>query len=92
MNHENIILWRNILLRSFVIGLLIGLLLFGATIAFWHVAVGWVVFFFQVDQRALGRILLQFFTNVRLVIIFFFLVPALALHWTARTMGKRASQ
>ena len=87
MNHENIILWRNILLRSFVIGLLSGLLLLGATVAFWREAVGWVTYLFQVDQRALGRIMLQFFTNVRLVVIFLFLVPALALHWTAKRMS-----
>ena len=90
MNHGNIILWRNILLRSFVIGVLVAIVLFVATVAFWHEAVGWVAYLFQVDQRALGRIMLQFFTNVRLVVVFLFLVPALALHWTARRMRKPA--
>jgi hypothetical protein len=90
MNHENIILWRNILLRSFVIGLLFGLLLLGATVAFWREAAGWVAYLFQVDQRALGRIMLQFFTNVRLVVVFLFIVPGLALHWTAKRMGQPA--
>jgi hypothetical protein len=91
MNHENIILWRNILLRSFVIGLLFAIVLFLLTIAFWREATAWVAYLFQVDQRALGRIVLQFFTNVRLIVVFLFLVPALALHWTARKLGKPAA-
>ena len=90
MNRENIILWRNILLRSFVIGVLLALLLLVATIAFWNSAAAWVAYLFNVDQRALGRIVLQFFINVRLIIVFLFLVPALALHWTAKKTGNPA--
>jgi hypothetical protein len=84
MNHENIILWRNILLRCTVLGILVALILLAATLAFWNTAAGWVAYLFHVDGRALGRIVLQFFLNVRLVILFLFLVPALAFHWTAK--------
>ena len=85
MNRENIILWRNILL-----GVLVALLFFVATIAFWNSATAWVAYLFNVDQRALGRIVLQFFINVRLIIVFLFLVPALALHWTAKKTANPA--
>src|SRR6266568_3466146 len=35
-------------------------------------------------QRILGDTLLLFFIQLRVVLVFFFLVPALALHWMAR--------
>ncbi len=82
MNRELIILWRNILLRSFVVSLGLAILLLLPTMLLWHTASGWVQYLFGVDQRALGRIVLQFFLNVRIVLLFFFLAPALALHWT----------
>jgi hypothetical protein len=87
MNRELIILCRNVLLRSFVVGIVLAILLFLATIPLWNTAAGWVQYFFQLDQRALGRIVLQFFLNVRIVLLFFFLAPALALHWTQAKMG-----
>ena len=84
MEHEKIIFLRNLFLRMFVVGIVIALLLFGATLAFWNVAVGWAMHLFGVDEKTLGRIVLTFFTNVRIVVLFFFLVPAIALHWTAK--------
>lgn len=84
MEREKIIFWRDLFLRMFVVGLVIALLLFGATIAFWTIAAGWVMHLFGVDEKALGRIVLIFFTNVRIVVLFFFLVPAIALHWMAK--------
>ena len=84
MEHEKIIFLRNLFLRMFVVGIVIALLLFGATLAFWNVAVGWVMHLFSVDEKTLGSIVLTFFTNVRIVVLFFFLVPAIALHWAAK--------
>lgn len=84
MEREKIIFFRNLFLRMFVIGLVLALLLLGATLAFWNMAAGWVMHIFAVDEKALGRIVLIFFTNVRIVVLFFFLVPALALHWAAK--------
>jgi len=84
MEHEKIIFLRNLFLRMFVVGIVIALLLLGATLAFWKVAAGWAMHLFGVDEKTLGRIVLTFFTNVRIVVLFFFLVPAIALHWMAR--------
>jgi len=36
-----------------------------------------------VDEKEIGRIAVLFFTKARLVVVFLFLVPALALHWSA---------
>ena len=88
MNRELIILWRNVLLRTFIVGVLIAILLFLATMLLWNTAAAWVQYLFAVDQRALGRIVLQFFLQIRIVLLFFFLAPALALHWTQAKLGR----
>ncbi|MGH8093310.1 MAG: hypothetical protein ACREIF_07555 [Chthoniobacterales bacterium] len=84
MEHEKIIFFRNLFLRMFVLAIIIALLLLGLTLVFWSAAAGWVLYLFKVDERALGRIVLIFFTNLRIVVLFFFLVPALALHWMSK--------
>ncbi len=84
MEREKIIFWRDLFLRMFIVGLVVALLILGATMAFWNTAAGVVMHLFLVDEKALGRIALTFFSNVRIVLIFFFLVPALALHWMAK--------
>lgn len=84
MEREKIIFYRNLFLRMFVIGVLLALLLFGATLVFWDLAAGWTMGLFSVDEKALGQIVLTFFTNVRLIVLFIFLVPALGLHLMAR--------
>ncbi len=84
MEREKIIFFRNLFLRMFVVGIVIGFLLLGATLAFWNTAASWVMHLFSVDEKTLGRIVLTFFTNVRIVVLFFFLVPAIALHWAAK--------
>ena len=84
MEHEKIIFLRNVFFRAFVIGVVFALLIFAVTFAFWSTWSSWVLHLFKVDERELGRIVLLFFTLVRLVLVFLFLVPALALHWTAK--------
>jgi hypothetical protein len=37
-----------------------------------------------VDEKELGALTLNFFANLRVALVFFFLVPALALHWSAK--------
>ena len=96
MEREKIIFLRNLFLRMFVVGIVIALLLFGATLVFWNVAAGWVMHLFSVDEKTLGRIVLTFFTNVRIVVLFFFLnpfsdflQPSIAPHRGARSSHAR---
>lgn len=84
MEREKIIFFRNFLLRAFVIGLAFALFYFGAAYLFWNVSVSWAHSMFKVDEKQLGQVVLQFFLNVRIVLVFLFLVPALALHWSAK--------
>ena len=86
MDREKVIFFRNLFLRLFVIGVVFAILLFVATLAFWNTATGLVMHLFKVDEKELGRIVLSFFLNMRLIVLFLFLAPALALHWTAKKL------
>jgi len=84
MEYEKIIFFRNFFLRAFIIGVLFTLFYFIVTYAFWDTWASWVMHFFKTDEKELGRLVLMFFVELRIVLVFLFLVPALALHWMAR--------
>jgi hypothetical protein len=84
MEYEKIVFFRNFFFRAFIIGVAFAIFYFIVTYAFWDTAAAWAAHVFKVDEKELGRIVLVFFTNLRLVLVFLFLVPALALHWSAR--------
>ena len=84
MEREKIIFFRNFFFAAFVIGLVFALFYFAATTLLWDTAVSWATEFFKIDEKEFGRLVLLFFIQLRVVLVFFFLVPALALHWMAR--------
>jgi hypothetical protein len=84
MEREKIIFLRNLFLRAFVVGVLFAFFYWLATLMLWHSYAPWLMERFNIDEKGLGALTLNFFANVRIVIVFFFLVPALALHWTAK--------
>jgi hypothetical protein len=84
MEYEKIIFFRNFFFRAFVIGLAFALFYLIATYLFWDTGVSWATHFFKVDEKEFGRLVLLFFMELRVVLVFLFLVPALALHWMAR--------
>jgi len=84
MEREKILFLRNVLFRAFLIGVAFALFYFILTFAFWNTWTSWASHFFKTDEKELGRMVMVFFMILRIVLVFFFLVPALALHWTAR--------
>lgn len=84
MEREKIIFFRNIFLRAFAIGILFAVFYWIATLALWHAYAPWLMEQFKLNEKELAALTLNFFANVRIVIVFFFLVPALALHWSAK--------
>lgn len=84
MEREKLILWRNVFLRALALGVGFAVLIVGLTFALWDVWVPKAVTWFKVDEKECGRLVMQTFLQIRIVLVFFFLVPALALHWTAR--------
>jgi membrane protein required for beta-lactamase induction len=84
MEREKIIFFRNLFLCAFVIGMLFALFYFIVTYAFWDTWASWTTRFFRVDEKELGGLVLLFFIELRVVLVFLFLVPALAFHWMSR--------
>ena len=84
MEYEKFIFFWNFLFRAFLIGVAFALFYFIATYVFWDTAVSWATHFFKTDEKEFGRLVLMFFVELRIVLVFLFLVPALALHWMAR--------
>ena len=84
MEREKIIFFRNFFLRAFALGILFAVFYWIATVALWHTYAPWLMEQFKLDEKELAALTLNFFANVRIVIVFFFLVPALALHWSPK--------
>jgi len=84
MEHEKFIFFRNFLFRAFIIGVAFALVYFILTFAFWNTWTSWASHLFKTDEKEFGRLAIVFFMSLRMVLVFLFLVPALALHWTAR--------
>ena len=82
METEKMIFFRNLLFKTFIIGVLFGLFYFISNVIFWNTGlVSWVESMFKVNEAELGNTILSFFSNLRLVLALFFLAPCIALHW-----------
>jgi hypothetical protein len=84
MEREKIIFLRNFFFRAFIIGVAFGLVYVIATCAFWNTWASWMATWFKVDEKEFTRLVVLFFMQLRIIIVFLFLVPALALHWMAK--------
>jgi len=84
MDRDKIIFFRNFFFTAFIIGLLFALFYLGATFLFWNTGADWAAHLFKIDEKEFGKLVLLFFIQLRVVLVFFFLVPALALHWIVR--------
>ncbi len=84
METEKILFFRNFLLRTFFIGVLIAIFFAFVTFGLWDTVMPWVANLFRLESGEMGELVVGFFMNVRIVLVFFMLAPALALHWMAR--------
>jgi hypothetical protein len=82
METEKMIFFRNLLFKTFIIGVSFGVFYFITTLIFWNTSVtSWIERTFNVNDAELGNVILSFFSNLRTVLAFFFLAPCIALHW-----------
>jgi hypothetical protein len=65
MERDKIIFLRNFFFRAFVVGALFAIVFLVMTLALWNMWAGWVARLFVVDEKDLGRIVLEFFTHLR---------------------------
>ena len=85
MEKQKLILIRDFLLKTFVVGLVFAILLFVMTSVFWD---KWSTFLytkFQVPKSELGELVVDSFLHLRLYLIFVILVPGLAMHWVVKS-------
>jgi hypothetical protein len=81
-------LLRNVLLRTFAVGVVFALLTLIVMLAAWPVWTGLAMRWFHTGEAQLGVVALQFFTAIRFYFLFVLLAPALALHWTIRNSAR----
>ncbi|MDZ4715831.1 MAG: hypothetical protein SH819_10225 [Cytophagales bacterium] len=84
MSRENIIFFRNFLLRTLLISIVFTIFFAVMTLALWDTFAPWVSSLFHLEEGELGEAVLDFFVHIRIVLVFFMLAPALALHWMAK--------
>lgn len=85
MEKEKLILIRNFLFKTFIVGIVFAAILFVLTMCFWDTAAGFMMAKLTVQRKVFGKAVLDFFSNVRFYLIFIILVPALALHWLIKS-------
>jgi hypothetical protein len=92
MNYETLRLVRNILLRSFVVGIVIALVLGSVILIGWTTWMGMASEWFHTDSATLTPLVLKFFVEIRFFLLFIVLTPALAIHWTLRSLPNNGPQ
>lgn len=86
---ETLRLLRNVLLRWFVIGIVVGLLQLIAMLTAWSFWVSLASAWWHTDEQHLSTVALTYFTVLRFFLVFMLLIPGLAIHWTIRSELSR---
>ena len=86
---ENILLIRNILYRCFFIGVAGYILSILVWLGFHNGLVSLSVRFYGIGKQDLPLLMLYFFSLMKLLLLFLFLIPALALHWTGKVIKNQ---
>lgn len=71
---------RNFFFKAFLIGLAAFLILLFGTIFIWDIWSSFIELKLKVNPATLGELVVNSFLITRMIIIFLFLVPAIALH------------
>ncbi len=80
MNREKIIFFRNLLFRTFIAGMLFAVFIFVVTYWMWDEWAAFLNSTFKIEEKELGKILVNSFLNIRILLFFIVLAPAIALH------------
>jgi hypothetical protein len=89
MSLDALRLIRNVLLRSFAIGIVFGGIYLALTLAAWNTWTALAMAWWHTDEQHLSSLALNFFTTIRFYLVFVLFVPALAIQWTIRSELKR---
>jgi hypothetical protein len=84
MDAQKILFLRNFFLRTFVVGLVLLVLLFGLTFALEPVWFSYLPRAFGLEPEEVSEAMLASLLNARIVLIFMMLAPGVALHWLSK--------
>jgi hypothetical protein len=85
METDKMIFLRGFLFKTFLVGVLFAIIVALLTFAMRGVFMPLAINVFRVEEAEVNELIFAFFLNVRLILLFFFLAPALALHWMIRS-------
>jgi hypothetical protein len=89
MEIEKIIFFRNFLFKTFIIGLVFAVFYFITTITFLDTSLmSWIERMFKVNDAEIGKLILSFFSTLRIILAFLFLAPCIALHWMIKRKDR----
>lgn len=79
------ILIRDFLFKTFIVGILFAIVLFILTTTFWNIWSSLIFSKFQVTPKELGTLVVNSFLCLRFYLVFIILVPGISLHWLIKT-------
>ena len=85
MEKEKLILIRNFLFKTFIVGLIFALVVFVLTFIFWDKWSLVVYSKFGLSPKELAELFVNSLLYTRFYLIFVVLVPAIALHWLVKS-------
>ena len=85
MEKQKLILIRDFLLKTFVVGFGFAILLFVMTVVFWDKWSSFLYAKFLVPKDELGELVVDSFLHLRLYLVFVLLVPGIAMHWLVKS-------
>jgi hypothetical protein len=89
MTLDSLRLIRNILLRSVVVGIAFAAMLALVTFGAWDWWIGFATKLAHTDEAHISSLVLTLFTEIRFLLVFILLTPALAIHWTIKREQSR---
>jgi hypothetical protein len=88
METEKMIFLRSFLFKTFLVGILFAIIVALLTFALRGAFMPLATSVFRVEEAEVNELFFAFFLNVRLVLLFLILAPAVALHWMIRSKGN----
>ncbi|HEY9683035.1 MAG TPA: hypothetical protein V6C86_15770 [Oculatellaceae cyanobacterium] len=88
---ETLRLLENILFRSVLIALLFAIFLAAAAFGGWDSWIGVATKWCHTDEAHISSAMLTLFTEIRFLVVFLLLTPALAIHWTVKRENSKGS-
>ena len=85
METDKMIFLRGFLFKTFLVGILLAIFVGLLTGALRGTFMPMVTSIFRIEETKVNELMLAFFLNVRLVLLFFLLAPAVAMHWMIRS-------